>query len=235
MTDKLFQYCEEKLDLKNAKPSNEYYCSLPLCILDAVYSIGVRYAATRNVVSRYCKKYNLPDFRNKTSDYSSRESQHTVSQLIENIENVGAERFAADILNNLQRTSTRSGILKSEAVYFWAKIFKEYGVEVLQDVSIIDKKIENEILKIKGQKSGISLSYFYMLTGNDDLCKPDRHILRFLSEGLQREVKDLNEAQAIMCNIAKDLKEVHPHLSVRMLDHTIWAYMSSKGNKKICS
>ena len=129
LTDKLLLYCEETLDLKNAKMDDgHYYSSLPLCILDAVYSRGVRYTAARNVVLRYCQKYKLPTFRSRTPEYPDRESQHTISQFIENLESVGAEHFAHHILNNLQRTSAVSGILKSEAVYLWAKIFREYGI-----------------------------------------------------------------------------------------------------------
>jgi len=69
-----------------------------------------------------------------------------------------------------------------------------------------------------------------MLSGNDDLCKPDRHILRFLSEGLQREVKDTNEAQTIMLDAVAALKDRHSHLTVRIQDHTIWKYMLGRGN-----
>lgn len=235
MKDKLFLYCEEALDLKNAKLSDEYYySSLPLCILDAVYSIGVRYTATRNVVLRYCQKYNLPTSRNMSPEYPPGESQHTISQLVENIELVGAESFACHVLNNLQRTSTVSGILKSEAVYLWAKIFKEHDIEVFHDISTIGKEVENKILKIKGQRSGISLSYFYMLSGNDNLCKPDRHILRFLSKGLHREIKDYSEAQAIMCDVTATLKEKYAHLSVRTLDHAIWVHMSNSDKEGKC-
>mgnify|MGYP003466554474 CR=1 FL=1 len=31
-----------------------FYASLPLCVIDAVYSIGVRYGSVRNVIRRYC-------------------------------------------------------------------------------------------------------------------------------------------------------------------------------------
>jgi len=55
MNDNLLLYCEEVLNLKNARLSDSYYySSLPLCILDAVYSIGVRYTSTKNAVLRYC-------------------------------------------------------------------------------------------------------------------------------------------------------------------------------------
>ncbi len=36
-------------------PSEFYYPSLPLCIIDAVYSIGVTYTSTRKTVIRFCE------------------------------------------------------------------------------------------------------------------------------------------------------------------------------------
>ena len=55
--NKLAEACEEKLDLKNAKLSDEYfYPCLPLCIIDAVFSIGASYKKhTRPTVERYCR------------------------------------------------------------------------------------------------------------------------------------------------------------------------------------
>ena len=38
---------DENFDLGNAKLPKEYfYSNLPLCVLDAIYSIGVRYTST---------------------------------------------------------------------------------------------------------------------------------------------------------------------------------------------
>jgi len=229
MSDRLVMYCKNTLDLENAKLGDEYYySSLPLCVIDAVFSIGVRYASTKNVVRRYCDNYNLTLFREKTSEYPDIESQHTISQLLENINDKGIDYFTSGILRNHQRTSTRSGILKTEAVCLWTKIFNNYGIEVFQDVIGIGNEINNEILKIKGQHSGISLSYFYMLSGNDDLCKPDRHIRNFLSIGLQREVYNIDEIQFIMSDAVDILRKTYPNLTVRVLDHAIWAHMSKK-------
>ena len=41
---------------------------------------------------------------------------------------------------------------------------------------------------IPGQRSGISLTYFFMLAGSDDLVKPDRMLGRFLRGCLSHEV-----------------------------------------------
>ena len=55
---------DNKLDLKNAKLSDEYYYScLPICIIDAVYSIGVTYKSVQNTVSRYADYFGIEKFR----------------------------------------------------------------------------------------------------------------------------------------------------------------------------
>ena len=227
--NKLIEHCEKTLDLKNANLSNSYYySSLPLCFIDAVYSIGANYTSTYRVVERYCECYDIPMFRGRVSEYPNIALQTSVSEFINNMEQLGVEHFARNVFSNLQRTSTKSGILKAEAVYLWAKVFERHKIEVFQDVYKIDKQVENEIRSIKGQTSGISLSYFMMLSGNDDLCKPDRHILRFISDALKQDIKDTSEAQNIIRDTAEILKKTYPNITVRLLDNTIWKYMSSQ-------
>ena len=44
----------EKLDLRTVELPDEYfYPSLPLCVIDAVFSIGVRYEAVRRAVAAW--------------------------------------------------------------------------------------------------------------------------------------------------------------------------------------
>lgn len=57
-------YTNRKLPLATASLPDEYfYQSLPLCVIDAVWSIGVRYAGVRRVVDRYCEHSGLPRLR----------------------------------------------------------------------------------------------------------------------------------------------------------------------------
>ena len=43
------KHCNEELNLDNVKLSDEYYYqSLSLCVIDHVFSIGVKYTSTRN-------------------------------------------------------------------------------------------------------------------------------------------------------------------------------------------
>jgi len=54
-------HAERVLPLATASLGDDYhYQSLPLCVIDAVFSIGVRYSGTRNVVARYCTHKPAP-------------------------------------------------------------------------------------------------------------------------------------------------------------------------------
>lgn len=180
--DSLCAACESIFDLASASLSPSYYYdSLPYCIIDAVFSIGVKYTSTQNVAKSYCAYYGLREY-NTEQDHNG--DAHTVSQMIEHIESVGIEKSADIIFKNHQRTSSRNGILKADAVLRFAKILRKYGIETLADMAAkaIPFEAEQEILRIPGQQSGLSLRYFYMLSGDDSQAKPDRHVLRFLKE-----------------------------------------------------
>ncbi len=50
----LAEHCEAVLLLNNTKlPEEFYYQSLSLCVLDAVFSIGVKYSNVQNVISNF--------------------------------------------------------------------------------------------------------------------------------------------------------------------------------------
>lgn len=64
MVDKLVNYCEDKLDLKNISLSNEYYySSISNCLIDAIFSIGIKYSTTKIVIERFCKYINIDEYR----------------------------------------------------------------------------------------------------------------------------------------------------------------------------
>ena len=225
--DTLCAACETLLDLKAAALSQSYYySSLPLCVIDTVFSIGVKYASTQNVVKNYCNYYGLREYNTWGGDKGD---THSISQIVENITYLGVEKSADIVFKNHQRTSTRSGILKADAVLRFAKVLQKYGVETFDDIGQkgLPSEAENEILKIPGQKSGLSLRYFYMLSGDDSYSKPDRHILRFLEEQTGREFT-IQEAQKLLSDTAKMLQSKYPHMTVRLLDYSIWNYMAHR-------
>lgn len=219
--DILSNACEDLFDLSHAKLSEAYYYSaLPLCVIDAVFSIGVTYTSTQNTVLRYCDYLNLSPYNRKRNDASPK---HTITNLIGTLETVGIVESATKIFQNHQRTSPLNGILKAEAVYHFAKVLQQNRIEAFSDLNTINdfSTIQRCIQQIPGQRSGLSWQYFLMLAGDDKLSKPDRHILRFIERYLGFR-PSMSEAQQILTDTVNALSIRYPDLSVRLLDYMIW-------------
>ena len=151
--DKLLERLKVTLDLSTPPVSDEYaYQSLPLCVLDTIFSINAKYESTRNVIIRYCDHYGLQRVRQDPDILPPIEDQESLSGFIGKITSLGVEEFAKTILANRQRTSTRNGILKSEAVLRFAQVLQAHKVEYLQDVETIQGKefFEKAIKEIPG-------------------------------------------------------------------------------------
>lgn len=228
--DALAHYCERVLDLaKEALPPEYHYQSLPLCVIDAVFSIGVRYESTRNVVKRYADYFGLPLFSDNRQELISMNDQESISDFVEKMEKHGIEFFTTEIFCNRQRTSSRNGILKTEAVYRFAQTLKAFRVNYLQDVPkvLTDASFEESIRTIPGQSSGTSLTYFFMLSGSENLIKPDRMVLRFINEAIGIAV-NLTQAQGLIRDACSILQTQHPCLTPRLLDYLIWEHTSGR-------
>ena len=218
-------YCERKLSIAGkSDPNLDFYKSLPLCILDAVYSIGVKYSSTAKVTERYIKHYELDISRDVAGS-----NEHTIKDFLKNIENAGgAKAFAEEVVHNRQRTSSRNGILKAEACELVAKVFESHGINTLSDFANYDKKdeLDKDILAVHGQASGVMLRYLYMLSGDDKRIKPDRMIQRFV-EGFDPTIKSHDELQELVSRAAEVLKSKYPSMTPRFLDHIIWEYQKN--------
>jgi len=229
--EKVARYSDTTLNLHQACPSLEYfYQSLPLCVIDAVYSVGAKYTGTRRTVVDYCSFFKLQRIRGaKSGEPPPTEQQQSIKQFLDAISVYNIQTVTNTIFNNRQRTSTRKGILKSEAVIMFARVLKSYNIDYLQDVQkvIYDNDFEKEILSIPGQTKDVSLSYFLMLSGSDDFVKADRWILDFLKDVLARNVST-EEAQSGLRQVFEILKLKYPNVTLRLLDHTIWKYQRSK-------
>lgn len=217
-------YCKKYLSIDKAILGEEYYYqSLPLCIIDAVFSIGIKYQTVQNVVQRYCNFFKLNRLKKDKNALPDIKEQQSISDFIELEEKYD---FANDVFCNKNRTSPHNGILKSEAVFLFAKVLNGHGINYFQD---LDKLYSNyydvsaDIMQIQGQKSGISLKYFLMLAGNDNLIKPDRQINAFLQRVLGMTF-DSNMAHAILSETCNILKKDYPNMNLRLLDHLIWNY-----------
>jgi hypothetical protein len=228
---RLVNCCERVLSLKDATlPPEYFYQSLPLCVIDAVFSLGVKYEGTKRTVMRYCDYFKLQRIREDRETLPPIGEQDSMESLLERMTSIGPERFATEIFDNRQRTSTKSGILKVEAVLRFATVLKRYGVNYLQDVPTIipNEAFEEEIRAIPGQTSGLALGYFFMLSGSGDFIKPDRMVLRFLERALGRRVSS-QKAKPLVVEAASLLQTSYPGLTPRLLDNQMWK--SQRGEK----
>jgi hypothetical protein len=185
------------------------YPELGLCVLDAIYSVNANYESTiAPMIGRF-----------RTANHGA--DALGAAGLIALISDAGGpEAFAAQI-GNLQRTSTRSGILKAAAAAHAAAVLVDHQIDRKSDLDAVVEHGELEAVefawrKVTGQRSGVTWRYFLMLTGMPGV-KPDRMILRFLTTTLGRTVHR-DEAVTLVTDAATRLG-----LDATAADHRIWS------------
>jgi hypothetical protein len=151
-------------------------------------------------------------------------SEQSVEQFVELLDGRDFDDLATSVFCNRQRTSSRAGILKAEAVYRFAKVLHDFEVNTFGDTEDTSRndRVEQAIRKIPGQKSGISFSYFLMLAGSEGFVKADRMICRFVAEAMRQPATPAI-AQRLVLDAASNLG-----LSPRLLDYAIWNYQRSR-------
>ena len=214
---KFANYCEQNFDLgqENQVP---FYNSLPVCIIDCIYSLWTKYfKVTVPIVDRYALKFmNGNKYR----------SGDKLSDFISNIESVGGcEPFAVDILKNKQKLSGR---LKSEICLELAKNLLLLNIETKEDFQNFQnvKLLEIVVSSVKGVGDA-ALHYLFMLTGDPNRCKPDVHIHRCIFDALGYEVSN-EDCQIILKGAVDILKDKYENLTVAFLDSIIWNDYQSK-------
>jgi hypothetical protein len=219
------------IDLAQARAGDElFYQSLPLCALDAVFSIGVRWQAVRNVVARYCALAGVQTFRPRGSAAPPRTEQESVTSFCTRLASWGTPDQIAALLGSRQRTSTSgASILKAEATLRFAEQLRAHGIEYLQDMAALSDEREALVLAairtIPGQRSGISWTAFRLCAGDEDQVKPDRMVRRFILAALGRDVSP-EAAVDLVRGAARILRGTYPDLTPRLLDAQIWKYQS---------
>lgn len=222
------RYAEQVLDLARAGANERFYQSLPLCVLDAVFSIGVRYQAVRNVVARYCAQAGARQLRDGSA-LPPRSEQESIARFCERLRSWGPADVVAARLDNRQRTSTHptSSVLKAEAVQRFADHLRAHDVEYFQDMAELSAEreaaLESAVRTIPGQGSGLSWNYFRMLSRTEDLVKADRMVLRFVAAAVGRQV-GTEVASDLVRKATVALQARYPRLTPRVLDGAIWSY-----------
>lgn len=220
------KYCIDNLDFENSGIGWEYYyASMPLCVVDSVFSIGVLYEGVTNVINRISKHYKIETRAKRKHTLPEIKNQISTSEFLRLLESTPITLLASDVFKNRQRTSTKNGILKVEAVIKFLKVLKDFNVEYFQDIA---KVITNEsfdfcIKNIPGQKSGISMKYFFMLAGSKNLIKPDRMVIRFLQNASGKKF-NLEDCQIVLTAVTLQLNEKNFKVTPQLVDNAIWNY-----------
>jgi hypothetical protein len=218
-----------KLPLDTTLGDEHDYASLPLCVIDAVFSMGVKYASTKLVPPRWAKAQTpqWPLLRREAT------VEHSISEFLEAADRFTSDELANDIFKNRQRTSSTSGILKAEAVKQYALALQKAGIERFADcddettLGLAEAYVKN----IKGHSSGISFDYFRILIGQPT-SKPDRMICKFVARAAGLDRVSPAVAKRAVIDATELLKAKYPNLTARVLDYVIWNYESRKSDAK---
>ena len=222
--------CRQYLNLNLKLGQEFYYQGLPFCVIDAVFSIGVKYESVTNVVQHVSQHFKKTAFRAAGSHYPPQAQQWRISELLAEYESRSSESMAESVYQNKCRTSSRSGILKAEAVQRFCVVLAAHQIETFQDMERLFQApqalahLQTQIQNVHGQSSGISFQYFLMLAGSEDFVKPDRMVQRFVERHTQQ--RSLTQAQIIAHLQAAHAQLIldFPDLTLRQLDYAIWSY-----------
>ena len=222
LVEKLAARIEGDFDLENLElPKEYYYASLPLCVIDSVFSIGVRYEGTANTVRRFCEAAGWPHYRDGA------EVEHTVSAFIEHFGGQDPDVLANTVFGNRQRTSSRSGILKADAVMRFAKVLKSHGIQTLADMEDVGRHeaVRRDLMRIPGQGSGLTFDYCLMLAGSDEFVKADRMICRYVGDAIELPgPASVELARSLLLQAVERLRCRYAVIAPRAVDFAIWEY-----------
>jgi len=230
--ERLAKYASEKLALEGARLSDSYYYqSLPLCIIDSVFSIGVRYGQVLNVIETFCRQTGWVRYRVHGSAFPAKADQQTVSNLLEVLghhPNPEKSLFHNSGYAN-PAAKEESRILKANLVKQFAAALVAREIDTYEDLKSYPKPecLDCSLCGLPSLKSGVVVRYFRMLAGDDTQVKPDRMILRFLCEALGSSV-GTDEAVELVRGASSILEKDFPGMNPRLLDHEIWKYQRGR-------
>ncbi|QCH24430.1 hypothetical protein [Mycobacteroides salmoniphilum] len=202
---------------RGAETPKGYRDGLALCVIDSVQSTGVTYSSVVKVLDRY-----RAHRRGQDGDPAA----DGTSELLATFDECdGTDGWAARI-GTRNRTSTRGGVLKAEAIRDAARVLAAEGIGTTADfraAAAEEARLEQARkawCAVKGQRSGITWRYVLMLVGVPGV-KPDRMICRFVAGALDVPRRSVGAAfvAEIVTAAAPELE-----MSATALDHAIWRF-----------
>jgi hypothetical protein len=204
------------------QPRQRRWVSLALCITDAVWSIGAHYD---NVVT--------PLVRKLAKEFGVTEPTVPGSQVLaadplplKRLAGLSVDELTG--LTNQQRTSTRGGILKSDAVLRYCNVFLEHEINALEGIPSLfaDSErfaaVDTALRSIPGEGGhGIRRNYLWMVVGQDDLIKPDRMVLRWFDrQGVSLDPAGARDAIAALVPLVS--AGLGRTVTAWEIDHAMW-------------
>lgn len=208
------------------RPRGRRWASLSSCLVDAVWSINADYDAVTVPITRAV-------FTACTGDDTD---PLVAPDDLATPDPVRLDAFLARFpevdtllaVSNRQRTSTRGGILKADAVLQYAAVLVDAGVHTRLDaLEVVNDDgrfadVNEQLRRIPGDGAdGIRRGYLWMLIGDDNGIKPDRMVLRWLAAHGTHITA--SEASKILGHIATEISERSgTTVTPWMVDHAIW-------------
>lgn len=220
-TEKFVEYCKKNYSEELGVADERSYCykSLPICIVDCVYSLRARYnSVTVPIVERYANAF-LGGNKTSTND------EDNLTSFIKNLTTPNLESFADNIAKNHQ---ILGHVPKEKVCLDIAEALRNLGIETFEDFQNYPskEKLADTIKSVKGMGNA-GVNYLFMLTGDDNKSKPDVHIHHCIAEACGKDVSD-KECQEIIEEASGILRQDFPNLTVRKLDGVIWRDFSSR-------
>lgn len=164
--------------------------SLPEALISSIFSINVRPMAWKNVLRNFQEYAGLGDLSPKDR------RNFGLKDLLGLGKNY--REFETEIFINSQRTSTKRGITKAEAVIKVANILVEEGINNFNDLD--EEKlirIYRKFRNVSGQRNGVTFIFMLILCGWNDLVKPDRRIQDYCQMVLDKRVPPTYAAEVV--------------------------------------
>jgi hypothetical protein len=200
------------------------YAHISLALVDAVYSIRLRYSGVRRVVAAYCQASGTLDQRlaaRSEPGFRERGLDHLLD-----LAGASTDQELADRVFGGSRSRTH-GRLKADVCVEAAQRLRAAGVTCSGDLR--NRASEAEVRQAWTGIYGlgwITWQYFCALTSIDEL-KPDVMLTRFVAKTLGRRVGAV-ETDELLVRVWEALLPRHPELTKRALDHTIWRFESGR-------
>lgn len=197
------------------------YDGLALCVLDSIYSTGNRYSTVLRMLARY-REVRLEEGGDPFSDGPS--------DLLAAAERWGGTGGFVAQTGYRWRVSTQPRApFKASSALAAAQVLQRAGLETVPEVraaltnraSQEASPVKREWVKLPGQRSGLTWTYFLMLAGVPGV-KADRMVVRYVSRALGRDTDSRTSALLVAA-----VADRHG-LSQTKLDHAIWRKESGR-------